>query len=300
MLQYKRTPIVELKLSIFEKANVRVLVKCEYLNHPFISGNKWWKLKYNLEAAVKLDRKTILTFGGAYSNHIYATAAACRELGLKSIGIIRGEETLPLNPTLSFAKECGMELHYVSREAYRKKNEESFLQNLKDQFGDFYLIPEGGTNELAVKGVKEFAQSLSQEAEFDYLCLPVGTGGTMAGMIEGVDKSKQVLGFVSLKGGEFLEDEIRTYTEKTNFKLLHDYHFGGYAKMTQSLTDFTNQFEKDHSFQLDPVYTSKMMFGVFDLVRKGFFKKDSVVMILHTGGLQGKSYKIISGKNLNF
>ncbi len=287
MLQYKRTPIVELKLSIFEEANVRVLVKCEYLNHPFISGNKWWKLKYNLEAAVKLDRKTILTFGGAYSNHIYATAAACRELGLKSIGIIRGEETLPLNPTLSFAKECGMELHYVSREAYRKKNEESFLQNLKDQFGDFYLIPEGGTNELAVKGVKEFAQSLSQEAEFDYLCLPVGTGGTMAGMIEGVDKSKQVLGFVSLKGGEFLEDEIRTYTEKTNFKLLHDYHFGGYAKMTYSLTEFINQFENDQNIPLDPVYTSKMMFGVFDLTEKKFFKKNSIIIILHTGGLQG-------------
>ncbi len=288
MLQYKNTPIVELKLSIFEEANVRVLVKCEYLNHPFISGNKWWKLKYNLEAATKLDHKTILTFGGAYSNHIYATAAAARELGLMSIGIIRGEETLPLNPTLSFAKECGMQLHYISREAFRKKNDESFLQKLKDQFGDFYLIPEGGTNELAIKGVKEFAQSLAKEAEFDYLCLPVGTGGTMAGVIEGTDESKQILGFVSLKGGEFLEDEIRTYTEKTNFKLLHGYHFGGYAKMPQSLTNFTNQFEKKHSIQLDPVYTSKMMFGVFDLIEKSFFRKNSTILILHTGGLQGR------------
>ncbi|MBL7873023.1 MAG: 1-aminocyclopropane-1-carboxylate deaminase/D-cysteine desulfhydrase [Cyclobacteriaceae bacterium] len=288
MLQYKNSPIIELKLRIFEEANVRVLVKCEYLNHPFISGNKWWKLKYNLEAATKRDHKTILTFGGAYSNHIYATAAAARELGLKSIGIIRGEETLPLNPTLSFAKECGMELHYVSREMYRTKNEESFLQKLKDQYGDFYLIPEGGTNELAVKGVKEFAQSLNQEAEFDYLCLPVGTGGTMAGIIEGLDKSKQVLGFVSLKGGQFLEHEIQIYTRRKNFNLLHDYHFGGYGKMTQSLTDFTNQFEKDNSVQLDPVYTSKMMLGVFDLARDGFFKKDSIVMILHTGGLQGR------------
>jgi 1-aminocyclopropane-1-carboxylate deaminase len=289
MLQYKSTPIIELKLSIFEEANVRVLVKCEYLNHPFISGNKWWKLKYNLEAAIKLDYKTILTFGGAYSNHIYATAAAARELELKSIGIIRGEETLPLNPTLSFAKECGMELHYVSREAYRTKNEESLLQNLKKQFGDFYLIPEGGTNKLAIEGVKEFAQSLANEVVFDYLCLPVGTGGTMAGMIEGADESKRILGFVSLKGGEFLEDEIRTYTEKTNFKLLHDYHFGGYAKMPQSLADFTNQFEKDHSIQLDPVYTSKMMFGVFDLIEKKSFKKNSTILILHTGGLQGRS-----------
>lgn len=288
MLAYRNTPVVDLNHPILQKAGIKLFIKREDLNHPFISGNKWWKLKYNLEAAIQLDHKTILTFGGAYSNHIYASAAACRELGLKSIGIIRGEETLPLNPTLSFAKECGMELHYVSREAYRKKNEEVFIQNLKDQFGDFYMIPEGGTNKLAMKGAKEFAQSLAKEVEFDYLCLPVGTGGTIAGMIEGLDKSKQVLGFASLKGGEFLEDEIRTYTEKTNFKLLHDYHFGGYAKMTQSLTDFTNQFEKDHSIQLDPVYTSKMMFGVFDLIGKGFFNKNSTVMILHTGGLQGR------------
>ena len=300
IFEYHPTPIVEIQHPRAQQTGIKLLIKREDLNHPFVSGNKWWKLKYNLEAAIQLDHKTILTFGGAYSNHIYATAAACRELGLKSIGIIRGEETLPLNPTLSFAKECGMELQYVSREAYRKKNNEAFIQNLKDQFGDFYLIPEGGTNELALKGVKEFAQSLSKEVEFDYLCLPVGTGGTIAGMIEGLDDSKKVLGFVSLKGGEFLEQEIQTYTDGTNFNLLHDYHFGGYAKMTQSLTDFTNQFEKDHSIQLDPVYTSKMMFGVFDLVRKGFFKKDSVVMILHTGGLQGRPYKIISGKNLNF
>jgi 1-aminocyclopropane-1-carboxylate deaminase len=288
MLQYKNTSIVELKLSIFEKASIRVLVKSEYLNHPFISGNKWWKLKYNLERAIELGHNTILTFGGAYSNHIYATAAACREVGFKSIGIIRGEETLPLNHTLSFAKECGMDLHYVSREAYRKKSEEPFIQNLKNQFGNFYLIPEGGTNKLAVKGVIEFAQLLNQEAEFDYLCLPVGTGGTIAGMVEGLDKSKKVLGFVSLKGGEFLEHEIQTYTDRRNFTLQHDYHFGGYAKMPRSLVDFTNQFEKDYAIQLDPVYTSKMMFGVNDLLRKGFFKKDSTIMILHTGGLQGR------------
>jgi 1-aminocyclopropane-1-carboxylate deaminase len=287
MLQYRSTPIVELKLSIFEEASVRVLVKCEYLNHPFISGNKWWKLKYNLEAATKLGHKTILTFGGAYSNHIYAAAAACRELELKSIGIIRGEKTLPLNRTLSFAKECGMELHYVSREAYRTKNEDSFLQNLKDQFGDFYLIPEGGTNELAVEGVMEFAQSLAKEVEFDYLSLPVGTGGTMAGMIEGTDESKKILGFVSLKSGEFLEHEIYSYTKRKNFNLLHDYHFGGYAKMNSTLIEFIHEFEQAHNIQLDPVYTAKMMFGVFDLTEKKCFKRNSTILILHTGGLQG-------------
>lgn len=292
MMSYKPTPIIQLDLPELRDSKIKILVKCEYLNHPFVSGNKWWKLKYNLDRALELGQNTILTFGGAYSNHIYATAGACHELGLKSIGIIRGEETLPLNPTLSFAKECGMELHYVSREAYRKKSEPSFLQNLTNQFGDFYLIPEGGTNELAVKGVIEFAQSLNQEAEFDYLCLPVGTGGTMAGMVEGLDKSKNILGFASLKGGEFLEQEIQTYTDRRNFTLQHDYHFGGYAKIPQSLTDFTNQFEKDYSIQLDPIYTSKMMFGIIDLLEKGFFKNDSTIMILHTGGLQGRVKKI--------
>ena len=295
MLQYKNTPIVELKISIFEEAHVRVLVKCEYLNHPFISGNKWWKLKYNLEAATKFDHKTILTFGGAYSNHIYATAAAARELGLKSIGIIRGEETLPLNPTLSFAKECGMELHYVSREVYRTKNEESFLQNLKDQFGDFYLIPEGGTNEFAVKGVKEFAQSLTKEVKFDYLCIPVGTGGTMAGMVAGLDKTVSVIGFSVLKGGEFLREEVIHHLKNISnwnygmWQVETSYHHGGYGKTTDELKALVNYFKEKHQLPLDFVYTAKMLSGVIDLASKEFFIVGSTIMLLHTGGLQGAS-----------
>ncbi len=288
MISYNKTIIQELKSQIFEQSEIKLLVKREDQNHPFVSGNKWWKLKHNLEEAKHLKQKKLLTFGGAYSNHIYATAAAANELGLSSIGIIRGEETKPLNHTLAFAESQGMKFHYVSREEYRHKTEQAFIQNLYHQFGDFYLIPEGGTNELAVKGCIEFAKQLNEELQFDYLCLPVGTGGTMAGMIEGTDESKKILGFVSLKGGEFLEDEIRTYTEKKNFKLLHDYHFGGYAKMPQSLADFTNQFEKNNSIQLDPVYTSKMMFGVFDLIKKKFFEPGSTILAVHTGGLQGR------------
>ena len=162
MIKYDKTQIQELKSQIFEQSGVRLLIKREDQNHPFVSGNKWWKLKYNLEEAMKAGHTTLLTFGGAYSNHIYATAAAAHELGLKSIGIIRGEETLPLNPTLSFAKASGMQLHYVSREAYRNKTRISFIEQLHNQFGDFYLIPEGGTNELAVKGCTEFANQLNE------------------------------------------------------------------------------------------------------------------------------------------
>ncbi len=177
MIKHDKTEIIELKSQIFEQFEVKLLLKREDLNHPFVSGNKWWKLKYNLEDVLKTGQTTLLTFGGAYSNHIYATAAAAHELGLNSIGVIRGEETLPLNPTLAFVKTKGMKLHYVSREAYRNKTEQAFIKQLHDQFGDFYLIPEGGTNELAVKGCAEFGKRLTDEVDFDYLCLPIGTGG---------------------------------------------------------------------------------------------------------------------------
>lgn len=287
-MNYFKNEISEIKSQLFEQNKLKIFLKPEYGNHPYVSGNKWWKLKYNLEEAIKNGNTTLLTFGGAYSNHIYATAAAARELGLKSIGIIRGEETLPLNPTLTFAKECGMRLHYVSRGDYRKKSETVFIQELKDKFGRFYLIPEGGTNALAVKGCAEFALQLNDEVNFDYLCLPVGTGGTMAGMIEGLDSARQILGFPVLKGGEFLEKEIKRFTTKEgNWQLTHDYHFGGYAKSTAELEKFKTEFEKEFNLPLDLIYTSKMMFGVVDLVKKGFFKKGSTILVLHTGGLQG-------------
>lgn len=288
MLTYNRTPILELRDSLLEEASMRLFIKCEYLNHSLVSGNKWWKLKYNLEEASRLGHKKLLTFGGAYSNHIYATAAAAYELGFESIGIIRGEETLPLNATLAFAKEKGMQLHYVTREDYRKKTEPDFQKKLTDLFGDFYLIPEGGTNELAARGVTEFANLLSQETEFDYLCLPVGTVGTMAGMISGLSADKKIIGFPALKGAQFLETEIRTYTQNENWQLMYEYHFGGYAKSTKELIDFIDRFERVHNIPLDPIYTGKMMFGVFDLVKLGFFEKDSKIIVLHTGGLRGK------------
>lgn len=288
MIRYNKTKVIELKSQIFEQFDIRLLIKREDQNHRFVSGNKWWKLKYNLLDAVKSQHKTVLTFGGAYSNHIYATAAAAQELGLTSIGIIRGEETLPLNPTLSFAKASGMKLHYVSREVYRNKTTSSFIEQLHDQFGEFCLIPEGGTNELAVKGCTEFGKLLNEEADFDYLCVPVGTGGTIAGIINGVSESKKILGFPALKGAAFLEDEIKKYTSKKNWHLVYDYHFGGYAKITKELMEFMDQFEKQFNVPLDPIYTAKMMFGIIDLIKKKFFESGSTILVIHTGGLQGR------------
>jgi 1-aminocyclopropane-1-carboxylate deaminase/D-cysteine desulfhydrase-like pyridoxal-dependent ACC family enzyme len=289
LINYSKTTIQELESQLFERHGIRVLVKREDLNHPFVSGNKWWKLKYNLEEAVRLDHDVLLTFGGAYSNHIFATAAAGRELGLKTIGIIRGEEVLPLNHTLAFAESCGMKLHYISREAYRKKTEPGFIEQLYNEFGNFYLIPEGGTNDLAIKGCAEFANQLQLEISFDYLCLSIGTGGTMAGIIEGMNSSKNLIGFSSLKGGEFLVEEIRGMTspEITNWSVNSDYHFGGYGKATSELKNFITEINDIHQLPLDIVYTSKMFFGVLDLITKGYFKKGSTVLVLHTGGLQG-------------
>jgi 1-aminocyclopropane-1-carboxylate deaminase/D-cysteine desulfhydrase-like pyridoxal-dependent ACC family enzyme len=294
LINYSKTPIQELESQLFERHGIRVLVKREDLNHPFVSGNKWWKLKYNLEEAVRLDHDVLLTFGGAYSNHIFATAAAGRELGLKTIGIIRGEEVLPLNHTLSFAESCGMKLHYISREAYRKKAELDFINQLRDQFGNFYLIPEGGTNELAVKGCAEFAERLNNEIDFDYLCLSMGTGGTMAGMIEGMNSSKNLIGFSSLKGGEFLVEEIRRMTspEKTNWSINSDYHFGGYGKATLELGNFMKEVNEKYQLPLDIVYNSKMFYGIMDLMKKDYFKRGSNLLVLHTGGLQGNSIGI--------
>jgi len=269
---------------------VRILIKLEYLNHPHVSGNKWWKLKYNLAEARKLGLSTLLTFGGAYSNHIFSTAAAAQELGFKSIGVIRGEEVN--NPTLHFARSKGMHLHFVSRNDYRNKTQPDFIESLTREFGAFYLIPEGGSNKQAVSGCVEFGEMLLSENTFDSVCLPVGTGGTMAGIISAMDRGKSVLGFSTLKGASSLAGDVMKWTTRQDcaWELVEDYHFGGYAKRTVVLDDFINAARTEHNVDLDLVYTGKILFGVLDLVRQGRFKKGSTVLVLHTGGLQAGLY----------
>lgn len=285
MLKYQESPTQEIQDELLLSAGIRLFMKREDLNHPFVSGNKWWKLKYNLEEAVRTGKTTLLTYGGAYSNHIYATAAAAFELKLRSIGIIRGEKNLPLNPTLSFANRMGMDLQYVSRAAYRSAKISEKNTELPE---DTYFIPEGGSNRLAVKGVKEFAEKLKDN--FDYLCCPVGTGGTLAGLIEGMPLSKKILGFSVLKGAEFLREEIKNLGEdkvnKSSWDLIHDYHFGGYAKATPELHRFINRFISDQNIPLEFIYTGKMMAGIYDLVEKGFFPRGATVLAVHTGGIR--------------
>ncbi|HEY9489319.1 MAG TPA: pyridoxal-phosphate dependent enzyme [Chryseosolibacter sp.] len=291
MLTYSETPAIEIDHPDLKRAGVKLLVKREDLNHAAVSGNKWWKLKYNLEEALHQGHDTLLTFGGAYSNHLYATAAAAKILKLKSIGIIRGEETLPLNSTLQFSSDQGMKLHYISRQAYRDKEELSFLKTLHENFGNFYLIPEGGTNALALKGCEEFGSLISQ-IPADYVCLPVGTGGTMGGILRSIGHLKTVIGFAVLKNGAFLEEKIFEYSGGSNqahWKLMTEYAYGGYGKRNATVTEFIETFRGYTDVPLDFVYTGKMMCAVFDLIEKGYFERGKTILAIHTGGLQGHS-----------
>lgn len=288
MLQYNETPVIPIENDIFKVSKLTILVKREDQNHHLVSGNKWWKLKYNLEEAQRLGHDTLLTFGGAFSNHIFATAAAARDQGFKSIGLIRGEKILPLNATLSFAERCGMQLHFISRTEYRNKTTPEFKEELRSRFGNFYLIPEGGTNALAVRGCAVFAKEKIAPLKCNYVCLPVGTGGTTAGLVSGLSGPTQIIGFPVLKNGSFLEEEIKTHLKHSSFCNWHlqtEYHFGGYAKTTSVLLEFIHEMEKSN-LPLDPVYTGKMVYGIFDLARKGFFPSGSTVLAIHTGGLQ--------------
>jgi 1-aminocyclopropane-1-carboxylate deaminase len=300
---------------------VRLLVLREYENHPLVSGNKWWKLKNNLEEARKTGCHTLLTFGGAYSNHIYATAAAAKLGGFRSIGIIRGEEVD--NPVLNFARSQGMELRFISREGYRKKEVE--------EVPGVFVIPEGGTNQQAVAACAEWGRKLLK-IEFDQVYLAVGTGGTMGGLIIGLNGERELVGVAVLKNGGFIEEDVECMieggpesivsrgirggeaddtrrekskerselrkrrmeldkarmdlnegrTESNKWKMLNDYHFGGYAKKTKELEKFCDDFKL---VPIEPVYTGKLFWAVVDQIRKGNIKKGTTVLVIHTGGI---------------
>ncbi|RDC66419.1 1-aminocyclopropane-1-carboxylate deaminase/D-cysteine desulfhydrase [Adhaeribacter pallidiroseus] len=285
-------PLQRITEPLLQDKKVTLYLKREDLLHPHISGNKWRKLKYNLQEAQNQQKSTLLTFGGAYSNHIAAVAAAGREFQFKTIGFIRGEPHETLNPTLAWAQSCGMQLHYLDRTTYRQKQEVVFLENLKNQYPNAYVLPEGGTNLFAIKGCTEIVEEL-MIVPFDYICCAAGTGGTLAGLIVGVQDHGQILGFPALKGGEFLKKDIanliKEYNgqEYANWQLQTNYHFGGYAKVKPELLAFIQGFKKKHHIPLEPIYTGKMLYGIYDLVRQNFFEPGSTVIAIHTGGLQG-------------
>jgi 1-aminocyclopropane-1-carboxylate deaminase len=274
--------------------------------HPIINGNKWFKLKYNLLAAQEENYTTLLTFGGAYSNHIFATAAAGKLYGLHTIGVIRGEERLPLNPTLSFAVEQGMELVYLNRQTYRQRHTKELLEDLQYRFGQVFIIPEGGSNLNGVRGCIEIAQAATT---FNTVCLPCGTGTTLAGIVLGLLSTQRAIAFPVLKNGAFLAQEINTlltnylqsglpvpHSSPAPWELVCDYHFGGYAKVTRELLHFTEEFRQTQGIPLDHVYTAKMFYGVIDLLQQGFFPRGDRLLLVHTGGLQNSSLGISDGQ----
>ena len=278
-------PLQELSDSLLIQKKLRVFILREDLIHSYISGNKWRKLYYNIQEAKQQRLDCLITFGGAFSNHIAATASAGKEFGFKTIGFIRGEEHLPLNSTLSYAKSCGMEFRYLTRSDYRLKETSTFLNSILKNDKNFYLLPEGGTNCFAVKGCEEILTDLP--VDFDYVCCACGTGGTISGIINSLKSDQKAIGFPALKGGGFLKDEIEKYVTNSQWELNLNYHFGGYAKVKPELINFINSFKTKHKISLDPVYTGKMLFGLWDLIEKDYFRAGSTIIAVHTGGLQG-------------
>jgi 1-aminocyclopropane-1-carboxylate deaminase len=291
-LENNQSRVQQVHFSEIASKNVEVFIKRDDELHSFISGNKYRKLKYNLEEAKKLKHHTLLTFGGAYSNHIAALAFAGYEFGFKTIGIIRGnelennlDEILQTNATLKLASKHKMQFEFVSRSDYRTKTSLEFIDKLKYKFGNFYLVPEGGTNKFAVKGCEEILTS--EDQKYDVICSAVGTGGTISGLINSSNKHQKVIGFLTLKGN-FLQNEIDKFVlNHTNWSLNNDYYFGGYAKISKELILFINKFKSETGIPLDPVYTGKMLFGIVDLIKKDYFSEGSKILAIHTGGLQG-------------
>ena len=285
------TPLQELSDDVIKNAGVRLYIKRDDLIHPTVSGNKWRKLKYNLQQAISENTTTLLTFGGAYSNHLYATAAAGNALGVKTIGIVRGEDYAEkTTPTLQFCQDQNMTLHFVSRQEYKQRNEPEYLRELSTKFNNPYLIPEGGTTDLALKGIQEMTMEVEEilSQKPDYYTVAAGTGGTAAGILSA---RNNVLAFSALKGGGFLDEDIKNLIPENetsgHLTLLTDYHFGGYGKWTQQLLDFISEFKLKHGIQLEQVYTAKMFYGLYNLIKQDFFEPGTVIVAVHTGGLQG-------------
>lgn len=291
----KNTPVN--KLKSFKGVNISV--KRDDLNHKIIQGNKLRKLKYNLKHAIDNKYTALVTFGGAFSNHIVATAQAAKLCNIECIGFIRGDELQKQvnkwSETLKQAQKIGMQFVFLNREEYRKKQTSLLVKkHLEQKNSKVYVIPEGGSNQLALKGVAEIIEELKlQVGEPTHIITACGTGGTLAGLIDGVALQgweTEIIGIPVLKGAQFLLKDIKNLSHnqaKVNWQLFFDYHAGGYAKINQVTIDFGVQFVKDTSINLDKVYTSKSFYAAYDLIENGYIKPGSHLVILHTGGLQG-------------
>ena len=285
-----KADIEEIHNELFVKKQVTVSVLRLDKIHPVVSGNKLFKLHYFLKEAIDSKHKTILTFGGAYSNHLAATAFACRQLQLKCIGIVRGEKPAVLSSTLLQCVEDGMQLHFICREEYEKKENPVFMNTLKAEFGDCLIIPEGGYHPLGAKGAA-LIMALIKDNFYTHICTASGTATTLAGMLLAAKREQTVVGFPVLKGITDNKTRVKQLTGKAddfkNLLILNNYHFGGYAKKTDQLINFMNDCWLQYQLPLDFVYTAKMFFGIIDSIKNDTFEKGNKILCLHTGGLQG-------------
>ncbi len=291
----QKSPLDFLPDPFTEPVPIRLYLKRDDLLHPLVSGNKWRKLTYNLLEAERQGANTLLTFGGAYSNHLYATAAAGQVFGFQTIGVVRGDELAgkPLNPTLTFCQQQGMRFHFVDRATYLRAEEPTFQAELQERFGPCYIVPEGGTNALAIQGTAEIVPEVyNQLGSWPVaVACAVGTGGTLAGLIETAPASVQLLGVSALKVPKQTDAYFVGLPAKLppNVRLLTDYHHGGYARTTPELLHFIRHFERRTGILLEQVYTGKLLFALYDLARQDYFPDQATVVAIHTGGLQGRS-----------
>lgn len=285
---FRPSPLTQLRHPLLEQHHIELWLKRDDLLHPIVSGNKWRKLKYVLDHALSIGSNTLVSMGGAYSNHLHALAYVGRELGLKTIGLIRGEPGPSLTPTLTDLQHWGMELRFVSRSDYRLLRQYRDCQALPGLQANQYWLPEGGAQTLALQGVAEIVTEL--DIDYDMLCVPCGTGTTLAGLISAAPPQVSVIGFAALKNAGFLINDVATILPQQydNWQINLDYHFGGFASTTIELMAFIEDFERQTAIELDPVYTGKMMFGLFDLIAKQQLKPGQRIIAIHTGGLQGK------------
>ena len=289
LIDIKNIMFDELQDISFKKKKIRLLLARLDKIHPIISGNKLFKLHYFIEDAKQSSHKTLLTFGGAYSNHLVAAAYACKESGLKSIGIVRGEEPEKVSHTLQQCITYGMQLQFISRSNYKNADDINFIDELKLQYGHFCLVPEGGYHPLGAAGAS-LIMNLLKDKNATHICTATGTATTLAGLLLKSRESQQVISVPVIKNMQDIAERIYHLTNKKkqeNLRIFDDYHFGGYAKKTGGLINFMNDFYKLYSIPLDFVYTAKMMYAVIDKINKSYFPQGSTIVCLHTGGLQG-------------
>lgn len=290
-MQLVQTPIQVINHPLLQEKEIHLSVKRDDLQHDIVSGNKLFKLHYHLQQCKQQGIDTIITFGGAYSNHLHATAFAAKKMGIKAVAIVRGELIYPLNPTLKDCSDWGMKLEPVSRADYKNKEQSETIANIIQSYDNSYLIAEGGCDLLGVKGAKKILDGVDQ-TDVDYIVCACGTGTTISGLIACAQPHIKTMGFAVLKGAKWMQAEVQAWLDtldnkNTNWEINTQYHFGGYAKNKPELLQFIAEIKHNQNLMLEPVYTGKALFGLFDLIQQDYFEKGSRILFIHTGGLQG-------------